>query len=45
MGRAMLHNKEVAKDLWGKVVNTTCYIVNRLYFRLGTKKTPYELWN
>ena len=33
MARAMLHNKDVARNLWGEAVNTTC-----------TKKTPYELW-
>ena len=44
MARAILHNKDVAKNLWGEVVNTTCHTVNRVYFRLGTKKTPYELW-
>ena len=44
MARAILHNKDVAKNLWGEVVNTTCHMVNRVYFRLGTKKTPYELW-
>ena len=40
----MLHNKDVARNLWGEVVNTTCHTVNRVYFRLDTKKTPYELW-
>ncbi|XP_075664336.1 uncharacterized protein LOC142633956 [Castanea sativa] len=44
MARAMLHNKDVARNLWEEVVNTTCHIVNRVYFRPGTKKTPYELW-
>ena len=44
MARAMLHNKDVARNLWGEVVNTTCHTVNRVYFRLNTKKTPYELW-
>ena len=44
MVRAMLHNKDVAKNLWGEVVNTTCHTVNRVYFRPDTKKTPYELW-
>ena len=44
MAKDMLHNKEMAKDLCGKVVNTTCHIVNRAYFRPGTKKTSYELW-
>ena len=40
----MLNNKNVARNLWGEAVNTACHIVNRMYFRLGTKKTPYELW-
>ena len=44
MARAMLHNKDVARNLWGEAVNTACHTVNRVYFRLGTKKTPYELW-
>ena len=44
MARAMLHNKDVARNLWGEAVNTTCHTVNRVYFRPGTKKTPYELW-
>ena len=44
MARAMLHNKDVARNLWGEVVNIACHTVNRVYFRLGTKKTPYELW-
>ena len=40
----MLHNKDVARNLWGEAVNTVCHTVNRVYFRLGTKKTPYKLW-
>ena len=44
MARAMLHNKDVARNLWGEAVNTACHTVNRVYFRPGTKKTPYELW-
>ena len=44
MARAMLHNKDVARNLWGEATNTTCHTINRVYFRLGTKKTPYELW-
>ena len=44
MARAMLYNKDVARNLWGEVVNTACRTVNRVYFRLGTKKTPNELW-
>ena len=44
MTRAMLHNKDMAKDLWGEVVNTAFHIVNRVHFKPSTKKTPYELW-
>ena len=44
MARAMLHNKDVARNLWGEAVNTTCHTVNRVYFKPNTKKTPYELW-
>ena len=43
MARAMLHNKDVARNLWGEVVNTTCHTINRVYFRPGTNKIPYEL--
>ena len=44
MARAMLHNKNVARNLWGEAINIACHKVNRVYFRSGTKKTPYELW-
>ena len=44
MARAIMHNNDVAKKLWGEVVNNACHIVNRVYFSPGTKKTPYELW-
>ena len=44
MARAMLHNKDVARNLWGEAVNIACHTINRVYFRPGTKKTLYELW-
>ena len=44
MARAMLYNKNVARNLWGEVVNTICHTINKVYFRPCTKKTPYELW-
>ena len=44
MARAMLHNKDVARNLWGEAINIACHTINRVYFRPGTKKTPYELW-
>ena len=40
----MLHNKDVARNLWGEAINIACHTVNRVYFKPGTKKTPYELW-
>ena len=44
MARASLHNKDVARNLWGEAINTACHTVNRVYLRPGTNKTPYELW-
>ena len=44
MAHVMLHNKKMPKFFWGEVVNTTCHTLNRVYFRLDSKKTPYELW-
>ena len=44
MARATLHNKDVARNLWGEAINTACHAVNRVYFRPGTKKTLYKLW-
>ena len=34
----------MARNLWEEAVNTSCHMVNRVYFRPGTKKIPYELW-
>ena len=40
IARAMLHNMDVAKNLWVEAINTACHTVNRMYFRPNTKKTP-----
>ena len=40
----MLHSKDVARNLWGEAINFAYHTVNNVYFRPGTKKTPYELW-
>ena len=42
--RVMLHSKDVARNQWGEAVNTTCHTINRVCFKPGTKKTPYEMW-
>ena len=44
MARAMLHNKDMARNLWGETVNTACHTVNIVYLKPGTKKTPSEVW-
>ena len=44
MARVRLHSKDVPRNLWGEAINTACHMVNRVYFRPGIKKTPYELW-
>ena len=45
MARVMLLNKQIPQKFWGEVVNTFCHIGNRIFFRAGTKKTTYEIWN
>ena len=40
----MLNSKKLSKRLWAEAINTACHIINRVYFRPGTKKKPYELW-
>ncbi|XP_010457015.1 PREDICTED: uncharacterized protein LOC104738554 [Camelina sativa] len=44
MARAMIHGKQVPKKFWAEALNTACYIINRVYVRRDTTKTPYELW-
>jgi len=40
----MIHENNLAKHLWAKVVNTTCYVQNRIYIRPILEKTTYELF-
>ena len=44
MARTMINETNMAKHFWAEVVNTTCYIQNRVSIRPILKKTPYELW-
>jgi hypothetical protein len=39
----MIHSKNLAQHLWGEAVNTACHIINRVYLRPETSKTPYEI--
>ena len=45
MARVMLLNKQIPQKFWGEAVNTSCHIGNRIFFRVGTKKTAYEICN
>ena len=45
MARVMLLNKQIPQKFWGEAVNISCHIGNRIFFRAGTKKTTYEIWN
>ena len=44
MARTMLNENNLPKYFWAGVVNTSCYVLNRLLLRPILKKTPYELW-
>ena len=43
MALVMLHNKKLPKSFWGEAVNIACHTLNWVYFRLDSKKSPYEL--
>ena len=45
MARVMPLNKQIPQKFWGEAVKTSCHISNRIFFRVGTKKTAYEIWN
>jgi transposase InsO family protein len=42
--RVMIHSKNLAQHFWREAVNTACHIINRVYLRPETNKTPYEIW-
>jgi hypothetical protein len=44
MARVMIHSKNLAQHFFGEAVNTACHIINRVYLRPETSKTPYEIW-
>ena len=45
MARIMLREYNLPLYFWAKVVNTSCYIANRVFKRSILNKTSYELWN
>jgi hypothetical protein len=43
MAQTMLDEHRTPRRFWAEVVNTTCYVSNRIYLRVYKKKTCYEL--
>jgi len=44
MARVMIHSQNLAQHFWGEAINTACHIINRVYLRPETSRTPYEIW-
>jgi hypothetical protein len=40
----MIHSKNLAQHFLGEAINTAYHIINRVYLRPETNKTPYEIW-
>ena len=40
----MMHGNNVKQRFWAEAISTACHIINRVYVKRGTIKTPYELW-
>ncbi|GJR23559.1 putative ribonuclease H-like domain-containing protein [Tanacetum coccineum] len=43
--RTMLADARLPVTFWAEVVNTACYVQNRVLVNKSQKKTPYELFN
>jgi hypothetical protein len=43
MARTMLYEHRTPRRFWAEVVNTACYVSNRIYLKVHKKKTCYEL--
>ena len=44
MARVMLVASDFPHSFWGEAVSNAAYTLNRVVFRPGTTKTPYEIW-
>ena len=44
IARVMIHMHDTLCNFWAEAINRACCIANRIFLRLGTKKTSYELW-
>ena len=43
MARTMLDEHRTPRHFWAEVINTACYVANRIFLRSFMKKTSYEL--
>jgi transposase InsO family protein len=43
MAHVMIHSKNLVQHFRGEAINTACHIINRVYLRPETNKTPYEI--
>ncbi|XP_050387942.1 uncharacterized protein LOC126804739 [Argentina anserina] len=44
MGRVMLHSAGLSEKIWAEAMNTACYVSNRVFLRIGSDQTAYEIW-
>ena len=44
MTRTILHENNLPTYFWAEGVNTSCYVLNRVFIRLSLDNTPFELW-
>ena len=44
MARTMPNENSLPKYFWAKVINTSCYVLNRILLRPILKKNLYKLW-
>jgi len=43
MAHVMIHSKNLAQHFLREAVNTACHIINKVYLRPETNKTPYKI--
>jgi hypothetical protein len=44
MACVTIHSRNLAQHFRGEAINTACHIINRVYLRPETNKSPYEIW-
>ena len=44
MARSMMKDKNISQGFWVEAIHTAVHILNKVYLRPNSDKTPYELW-